>query len=147
MVVPVVTTDKIGRESMGAWGYKSFENDDALDWVYELEGSDNLASIEAALDEAGAEYIEAPEACNILAAAELVVALLGKPRLELPADVSEWLSNNKSLDASYLKVKTVNAVQAVLSEQSELNELWQDSEEYQAWRDDVEALRAAVEKG
>ena len=132
---------------MGAWGYKSFENDDALDWVYELEGSDNLASIEAALDEAGAEYIEAPEACNILAAAELVVALLGKPRLELPADVSEWLSNNKSLDASYLKVKTVNAVQAVLSEQSELNELWQDSEEYQAWRDDVEALRAAVEKG
>jgi hypothetical protein len=25
------------RKSMGAWGAGAFENDDAMDWVYELE--------------------------------------------------------------------------------------------------------------
>jgi Domain of unknown function (DUF4259) len=27
---------------MGAWGYSAFENDDALDWLADLEASDSI---------------------------------------------------------------------------------------------------------
>lgn len=43
---------------MGAWGYGSFENDDALDWLAELE---DVSQLEEALDAVitnGGEYIE-----------------------------------------------------------------------------------------
>ena len=33
---------------MGAWGTAAFDNDDASDWVYELE-KDGIAAVEAAL--------------------------------------------------------------------------------------------------
>ncbi len=34
---------------MGAWGYESFENDSALDWVAELARSDNPSVLMSAL--------------------------------------------------------------------------------------------------
>jgi len=61
---------------MGAWGVKTFENDDSSDWLYDLEESNDLSVIEAALNEGGSDYIEAPEGCNILAAAEVKLSCL-----------------------------------------------------------------------
>ena len=39
---------------MGAWGIAAFDNDDASDWVYDLEKR-GLAAIDAALADAEAE--------------------------------------------------------------------------------------------
>jgi hypothetical protein len=33
------------RSQMGAWGHDSFDNDDAGDWVYELEESSDMSVI------------------------------------------------------------------------------------------------------
>jgi hypothetical protein len=35
---------------MGAWGHSAFENDDALDWVAELEEVENTSILIAAFD-------------------------------------------------------------------------------------------------
>lgn len=53
---------------MGAWGIKSFENDDASDWLYDLEESDDPSVIQKAL-QLDMAYLEAPECCNALASA------------------------------------------------------------------------------
>lgn len=66
---------------MGAWGHGSFDNDAASDWLGDLAEGD-VSLVGETLDAVGAaekdEYIDADDACNALAAAELVAAALGK---------------------------------------------------------------------
>ena len=65
---------------MGAWGTGVFDNDTACDWVGELVESSDLSRIETTLDnvlQAGSGYLEAPEAEEALAAAEVVARLQG----------------------------------------------------------------------
>ncbi|RYD66813.1 MAG: DUF4259 domain-containing protein, partial [Verrucomicrobiaceae bacterium] len=80
---------------MGSWGVLPFENDDALDWVWELEDAENFAVLELALEDVASaeaeDYIEAPQAEEALAAAEVVAALLGKPLDDLPEPVDAFL--------------------------------------------------------
>lgn len=60
------------------------DNDTACDWVDELEESDDLSVVEAALEKvlsAGLEYIEAPDAEEALAAVDVIVRLQGKPAI------------------------------------------------------------------
>jgi len=129
---------------MGAWGIKTFENDDSSDWLYDLEESDDLSVLESALNEAEQDYIEAPEGCNILAAAEVILGLQGKGR-ELPENAQEWIEKNKGLNVSTLVTVAIKAVDAVLSDKSELFELWQDAEEdFENWKSDVESIKAAL---
>ena len=58
---------------MGAWGIGTFDNDDASDWPYDLEGSEGTVLIEESLDRVLAEedYLESPDCANALAAAEM----------------------------------------------------------------------------
>lgn len=80
---------------MGAWGYGSFENDDALDWVGDLTDGRSLKPVEAALDAAlGAEAdfgISGEAECGS-AAAEVVAALGGAPSGDLPEEIAEWIA-------------------------------------------------------
>jgi Domain of unknown function (DUF4259) len=69
---------------MGAWGVANFENDDAQDWVYELEESKDL-SVVANLD--NEIYLAAPECARALAAAEVLTALLSRPSRDLTIEV------------------------------------------------------------
>jgi hypothetical protein len=83
---------------MGAWGIRAFENDDASDWLYDVEESNDLSIVAAALNVDESGYLEAPEACNALAAAEIVLALQGKPRTGLPENAKKTgLRNTKIL--------------------------------------------------
>lgn len=59
---------------MGAWGVKPFENDDAADFVYQVE-SDGLDAILAGLDAAAtADYCEADQGAQAVAAAALAAS-------------------------------------------------------------------------
>jgi hypothetical protein len=75
---------------MGAWGYLAFENDDALDWLEELEtgGAD---VVRQALAKAGDRYVEAPDGATAIAAAEVTSASQGN-RGELPSSVADWVT-------------------------------------------------------
>ena len=129
---------------MGAWDSNTFDNDDAADWLYELECCDDLSVIEQAL-QFEEDYIEAPEGCGALAAAEVVLALLGKARTGFPESAAEWVNNHKTLDANSLKDSAIKAVTLVLSEQSELVELWEETSDFSVWKKDVNEIRSILE--
>lgn len=125
---------------MGAWAHGSFDNDDAMDWVSELEAAEDFAPIRDALDAAleDEDYVEATEASMGLAAAEVVAALLGRPVAALPEEITGWIAGKKPPQASLVK-KARRVVQRVLAN-SELKDLWEESAEADPWRKGVENL-------
>lgn len=125
---------------MGAWGLGTFENDDALDWVYELEASTGSSVLNASLAAVdGADYLEAPEACAALAAAEVVAALIGTPSQGLPEEVTGWLTANQQQPDAELIAMAHRAVSRIKSS-SELQELWEETDEYAAWQHAMDEL-------
>ncbi len=72
---------------MGAWGTAAFDNDDASDWVYELE-KNGMEAIEAALTDAMlATDLGMPDDVDAIAAGEVIAAALGKPAADLREDI------------------------------------------------------------
>jgi len=134
---------------MGAWGTDSFGNDDACDWAYGLEEADDLSVIEKAIDavlETGAEYVEAPTAAEALVAIEVIARLQGNwgERGSYSENVDEWVEKHELQPSPSLAQKAHRAIERILAESSELNELWQESEEYEAWVASVTELKGRV---
>ena len=105
---------------MGAWGFLPFENDDALDWLDELEAA-GAEAIRGALANAGADYIEAPDGCVAIAAAAITSASQGNPPGDLPEDVASWVTaHGQELGAEDVEL-ALKAVTRVAGEESELS--------------------------
>lgn len=133
----------------GGWDVGAFDNDDALDWVWELTESDDLSVIEEALDAAinTSGYLEAPTGSIALAAAEVVAALKGRPRAELPDEVMSWVADHKLGVDDQLVASAKQAIVRVRNaESSELAQLWSDSEELLGqWHKDLADLALRLE--
>ena len=113
---------------MGAWGAGSFDNDDAVDWLVDLQESTGLTAIEAAFAAVeGSEEPDAPDASAAIAAAEAVAALHGRPPAELPGEITDWLAAAGSRPGPALAERARAAVQRVRAS-SELKELWEESD-------------------
>lgn len=144
LVIVVCVLFWANSASAGTWEAGSFDNDDALDWVWELSESDDLSLVEdallAAVETTG--YLEAPTASVAIAAAEVVAVLRGYPRPGLPADVTSWVlahPHTVSDDLLATARAAVNRVQDI--ETSELAELWSESDEMmEEWRLDLAKL-------
>ena len=127
---------------MGAWGIGAFENDDAMDWSLDLmDAADPLRAIQSALDLAEEEdYLEAPDACQILAACAVISASKNKEPTSgypLPDELADWIFE-RDRDFGALAPVAVKAIQRVLAPDSELNELWEDTGDYDLWKQDVQ---------
>lgn len=132
---------------MGTWGIKTFDNDGNSDWIYDLEEFDDLSLIEEALSPGDTEYLEAPDGEVILAAAEIINGIRAKPREGLPGEAVDWINNHKTLDVSGLIEKAITMIDLVLSEKSELRELWEENEEdFPQWKADVLDLKEKLGK-
>lgn len=128
---------------MGAWGTGTFENDTACDFAADVADSRDLTKIVSALDRvlaSGPSYLEAPDAEEALAAAEIVARLRGKfgPQTAYTEDIDNWVKNNKLAVSDDLVNKARQAVNRVLTPPSELLELWADSDESAQWKSAVE---------
>lgn len=123
---------------MGAWGIGHFDNDDAGDWVWELEEAKSLATVTSAFDEvdASTDYLDAGIACIGLAAAETVAAILGKPAADLPESVAEVVTGLQATVDSTLVSRARAAVEKIGAE-SELRELWEDTDDFGTWQSKV----------
>ena len=137
---------------MGTWAVDAFGNDYAQDWAQDLQEISNLDAVEDTLDTAldtGAGELEAPFAAEALVAIEVVARLQGKGGAvsEDSAAVDEWVEARKpkARRRADLEDKALQAIARILSDQSELRELWAESEHYEAWRASVEELRARVQ--
>lgn len=156
---------------MGAWGVKNFENDTALDWVLELtdgedpgfiletlemalgEGDDGLGGGEdddeddsdADLDPDEDEYLDEEICSSALAAAEIVAALRGRPASDLPDDAKAWIEQHgKKLAINQDLIDTAHDAIARIAADSELRDLWMDSDNADAWETVLTDLQKRV---
>ncbi|GJJ04235.1 hypothetical protein RugamoR64_47730 [Duganella rhizosphaerae] len=136
---------------MATWAVGAFGNDYAQDWAEDLGQISNLEAVENTLDmalENPGETLEAPFAAEALVAIEVLARLQGKGggRSEDSAAVDAWVDARKpkARVRTDLAEKAGRAIERILSEQSELRELWADSEHYADWRAAVEELRGRI---
>ena len=124
---------------MGAWGTAAFDNDDASDWVYDLEKR-GVAAIEAALDDVeGSTDLEMPIDANAIAAGEVVAAAMGRPVDGLRQDVLH-LATAVAADLTPEHASRAGAAAQRVLARSELAELWDESDEGAQWRRSVDDL-------
>jgi hypothetical protein len=133
---------------VGAWGTGSFENDDASDWVGELDTiapADLTKILVQAADNPA--YLEAPAAYVAVAAGEVVAALKGSPAEGAPAAVVEWAKKHPQALTPELKAIAIRALDRV-RRNSELKDLWMEADGLNDWiaamRDLQGRLGAAV---
>jgi hypothetical protein len=129
---------------MGAWGAGNFDNDDAGDWSYELEES-GIEAVKSAFDMvlSGEDYVEAPECSAAIAAAEVVAALLGRPAADLPEEVQTFVSTKPKFATDLVELAK-KALVRVLADNSELRELWQESDSFDEWKQNVADVQARL---
>ena len=131
---------------MGAWSHEPFGNDTANDWADELEESSDFSIVEKAFNqiiESAEEYIDADIACEAHAAAEVLAQALGKGTQDdaYTEKVDAWLTKLTIKPHDLLIPKALQALGLLTTEDSELDELWQDSEEYSQWKANIDELK------
>jgi hypothetical protein len=136
---------------MGTWSHEPFGNDTACDWAYEFEDNDGYEVIEVAFDQiidmTTEEFIDADLGCVAHAAAEVLAKSFSDGVAEdeyYPEPVEKWLENNKSKQNYMLIPKALLALNLLTSENSELDELWQDSEDYDDWTKNIDELKETL---
>jgi len=134
---------------MGAWGTGLFENDEAMDFAADVVERGGLQLVEDVLEELvdlADDFVEASEGEQVLVAAEIVAALAGRPAADYPDELAEWLDGQEMAPDDALIDIARRAVQRVLTEPSDLLELWEQAgdDEYAEWRAGAEALIARL---
>jgi hypothetical protein len=126
---------------MEAWGAGNFENDDAGDWLFELEKSKDKSVINKALDSVlqNTGYIETPACCEALAAAEIISAGISGDHSGVMESVSKWLSKKPGLFKKPIAFDSGDVRRAIevinkILESSELKEPWAESEQFEEWK-------------
>lgn len=119
---------------MGASGAGPFENDDALDFLDELEESEpdvRRKRVESALDSVvrASGYIEAPAMSQAVAAAVLVAACDDLESVVGERNVPWWVDDEPiEVDEELEELATQALHRALQSEDNELWELWADGD-------------------
>jgi len=130
---------------MGAWGVGTFENDTACDYAFEVAETSNLSKLESTLDHALASdkaYLEAPRAEEALAAADIIARLRGRfgARDAYTEKIDEWVGRVGLSPSDELVEKARRCVTRVMTQPSELLDLWTESDEFSSWRSSAEEL-------
>ena len=134
---------------MGAWGADSFENDDAEDWLGDFCDKPDKTVIVSALSRisemSADDYLEAPDCCAGIAAAEIVAALKGSPSNALSDEARSCVSQLKFTGDQNLTIVAVNAMERIRTN-SELKELWDESESPDEWYEAMSNLVKRLER-
>ena len=129
---------------MGAWGFGFFENDDAADFLADAMENGDLSLIREVLDNVltSTEYVEAADASQAIAAAEIIAAALGRPTLaaQREAGLANWIARIRPTIDSELASQARDALVRILAPNSELRELWEEAEEFPEWQAAVSEL-------
>jgi Domain of unknown function (DUF4259) len=134
---------------MGAWAVDAMGNDDACDWVYGLDECNDFTLVEATLNKVLAnstDYLEAPDASEALAAIEVIARLQGNlgERNSYSESMDAWVEKTKLVPEKALVEKAHRVIERILADDSELKELWQESDEFDDWVAAVKNLASRV---
>lgn len=135
---------------MGTWSHESFGNDTANDWAYELEDATDFSVIEAALQVAldeGDEYLDADLAMEAIAAIEVIAKRLGKGTQSdvYTEKVDQWLETISEQPSDDLLSLAKRVLERIVADDSELKELWLESDEYELWLGNIQQLKDALQ--
>lgn len=128
---------------MGAWGMGVFDDDTSCEIIEDaIDAGSNVAQlIEQALSSSENDYIEYTECHEIIVAAAMANALINKAEYEGIEDLDKWLAKQDVESVVPFKSKLASALSLVLSEASELNELWAENEDdYPTWKGNIESI-------
>ena len=129
---------------MGAWGIGSFENDDAGDFLADATESGDISLLLEVLDNVltSTEYVEAPDATQAIVAAEIIAAALGRPTLaaQREEELSHWLARIRPTIDGELAAQAREALSRILAPNSELRELWEETDDFSEWQASVVEL-------
>ncbi len=128
---------------MGAWGTGHFENDDAMDLIAGVQGPDDLDRALRAAAESEEASVDASVASEAMAAAEVVAAMMGRPSGDCPEELAKRL-DALGAPAPALVTLAQESVSRVLME-SELVDLWAESDEVEGWNRSVTDLIARLD--
>ena len=130
---------------MGTWGIGSFENDDAADFMIDLLDSGDLSLVREVLDNVltSTEYVEAPDATLAIVGAEIVAAARGRPTVAAQQEegLADWLARIRPAIDANLAMQARDALTRILADQSELRELWEETDDIHDWQAVVVELR------
>jgi hypothetical protein len=134
---------------MGAWGHLNFENDTALDLVYEIEekGADRIkTAIEAINSREEDGFLDSDLCSEALAAIEYIAAVKDKASEDFPEDAEEWLTpaNKESLLAIRDLIKKSTQAIDRIKHNSELKDLWEETEDFEGWNKVLDGLVARI---
>lgn len=134
---------------MGTWSHESFGNDTANDWAYELEDATDFSVIEAALQVAldeGDEYLDADLAMEAIAAIEVIAKRLGKGTQSdvYTEKVDQWLETISEQPSDDVLSLAKRVLERIVADDSELKELWLESDEYELWLGNIQQLKDAL---
>ncbi len=132
---------------MGAWGASVFEDDSSLDWLEGDYASGGASAVVSALDTASdtpvTGYLEVDEGAAAWAAAEVVATALGDLADGISPDNLELLNahGTEVRDTDGIEGKAKAALDRIVSGNSELNELWLESDKQSDWVAAINDLR------
>lgn len=132
---------------MGAWGTGHFENDEASDFLYEVEESKNFDLLEAKINEVLESKAEdAHSACEAVAASAILAAVQTGNAAGLPDDAAAWVKTLSQAPPIALLEQAARVLEMILSsDESELRQLWEENEEdFPDWRTSIEVLLGAL---
>ncbi|MDR1821067.1 MAG: DUF4259 domain-containing protein [Oscillospiraceae bacterium] len=135
---------------MGAWNYGVFDDDTAYDYLPDLKESNNIVALMAQYfdDVLSADYVEYDNGVAALVAAAVIdSAVNGTVYRCDEEELPEWIATLSATEFSPIISKAGAAITAVLSEKSELQELWFENKElYPSWLKEKEDIRERLTK-
>lgn len=132
---------------MGAWSHEPFGNDSACDWAYDLENTSDFSFIDETLQhlvDESEDYIDADTACEAIAAIEVIAKKLGEGTQSdsYTETVDTWVKSISTPPSPELLQKALLVLDLVKLENSELNDLWAETEEdYSLWLKNLDQLK------
>lgn len=132
---------------MNLWGTGPFDNDSGKAFIDEVlqDGDYALAEAFDVVLDADMDFIEAEEGQRVMAAAEILNAVLtGDTSRLVDAELRGWVQGADAPALASLKTSARNALARVMGEQSDLSGLWEDGEDAEVWLGEAQRLRQAL---
>lgn len=126
---------------MGTWGFKTFENDGAADWLYDLEEAEQheflFKPIRDALKAKG--KIDIDDCLESLAAAEVMAGSRYEPPKDLPRIARSWIKRTAFVAKDADLKLAIRAVEKICKK-SELKDTWESEGKLTPWLKEVKEL-------
>jgi hypothetical protein len=134
---------------MGTWDIDAFGNDTAADWAFNLDGIDDFSVVEQAFDQvlsSGERSLDAKTADEGVAAAEALTRAKGNGGTPsaYTESVDAWAARLNTYPPAALIAKAAAVVDRVVTQPSELLDLWEETDDDERWKDYMADLEKRV---